>query len=695
MKLHLLPTLLISMITLLMNDATLCGQICDDWKAQSTAYVVTGSTPDDPDFYQWEEKSNPMHGVHLCVLNADVIPVYIQQKNNYINFTSRFGPSTALLYMLQVEVNVNNAGYVTIYSGSAKQDVVWYNSSALFPDIGEYNLKVRVTFFDGTIRYREYQVKVIPASQRLYKDNVGNTLRKWEGNAPGDKNAIVFSEGFDAYNTNGQEMYYQAASDLIACFNENGYDVYLLDNFFGTQSIRNNAAVFASAVDYISSLNDNKLIVAGGVSMGGIISRYALARAEQENKPLPVHTFIAIDSPHQGAVISEPLQNFKKANEGDDEFAKYALSNIAAKQLLNYNAYDPDGTIHDEFYAAMNSLNGDGYPHFTRNIGVSFSTDDPNPNSGTWYKITYHTWPISGTIKSFDLTSAEKTAGSWLPKDLTSMSPIIKQASYWWFQLLVPGITPLYYPTIEFERFTDPAYIPYTSALDMRNGRSMFDVCIVPESTSWHDVLPEDILEDIVNAVIKTTVYIQNENIYGPWAMQGEKVVAGNYVTSLLPKGDVIVQPRGDLTIKATDRVMLQSGFRVSYGGIASILADPDLYFECSGGVKSSEDGLPIGNREDAVMEEKVIVNPRVKGSELKVTLYPNPAQSRFTVHLAERTGSGIQVEVYDMMQRPVKILHFIPGTETSVDISDLSRGTYSVRISDGGRSTMQRLVKM
>ena len=695
MKLQLLPSLLITVIAILMNDAALNGQICDDWKAQSTAYVVTGSTPEDPDFYQWVEKVNPMHGVHLCVLNADIIPVYIQQQNNYLNFTTRFGPSTALLYMLQVETNVNGAGYVTIYSGSAKQDVVWYNSSDLFPDIGNYNLKVRVTFFDGTIRYREYHVKVIPASQKLFKDNVGNTLRKWEGNEPGSNKAIVFSEGFDAYNTNGQEMYYYAASNLIECFNENGYDVYLLDNFFGTQSIRNNAAVFASAVNYISSLHDHELIVAGGVSMGGIISRYALAKEEQNNTPLPVHTFIAIDSPHQGAVVSEPLQNFKKSNEGDDEFASYALSNIAAKQLLNYNAYDPEGTIHDEFYAEMNSLNGDGYPHLTRNVGVSFSTDNSNPNSGTWYKITYHTGPINGTIKTFVLTAAEKVAGSWLPKDLTTMSPIIKQASYWWLQLLVPGITPLYYPTIEFERFTDPAYIPYTSALDIRNGQSMFDYCIEPESTTWHDVLPEDILEEIINAVIKTNVYIQDENFYGQWNIQGEKIVAGNYITVLLPKGDVVVQPRGELSISASERVMLQSGFRVSYGGMASILVDPDLYFECSNEQKSHEAKILFHNELNHLGEQRVIVNPRVQGAGLRANLFPNPAQDQFSIQLPDETGSGLQVEMYDMLQQAVKIIYLPPGANTSIDISNLSSGSYTVRISDGMRSETHRLVKI
>jgi len=693
MKLHLLPLLILLLSTKLIFVGHLKGQICDDWKSQSTAYVITGSTPDDPDFYIWEEKSNVMHGVHLCMLNADVIPVYIEQNINYINFTSRFSPTAAFLFMIKLEVNINDGGYSTVYSGSAKQDIVWYNSSATLSNLGEYDLKVRVTFFDGTIRYRQYEVKVLPQSQKLYKDNAKNTLRKWAGNNPGGHNAIVFSEGFDAYNTNSQEMYYHAASELIECFRDHGYDVFLLDNYFGTQNIKHNSAIFSSAVKYISSIYGNELIVAGGVSMGGIISRYALAKAEAQGNPLPVHTFIAIDSPHQGAVISEPLQNFKKENESDDEFAKYALSNIAARQLLNYNAYDPGGATHNTFFQELNSMNGDGYPHYTRNIGVSFATDDPNPNSGAWYKITYHTGPISGTVKTFDLTAAEKQSGSWLPKDLTSMSPIIQQASYWWLQLLVPGITPLYYPTIEFERFTDPAYIPYYSALDIRNGNSKFDICIEPESTSWHDVLPPDILEEIVNEVIKTDIYYQNEQLYGPWALQGRKVVAGNHITTLIPQGDVIVHPSGQLNIEASDHAILSDGFRVMYGGEASIKANANMYFECE-----ESDKMPLNPgtmvKETSSSEYKIIINEKLL-DELDAVLYPNPAQDHLHIQLLNDPGGAITVEIYDMATRPVLNKYIPPGGECDIDISSLSKGAYVVRISNGVKSKSSRLIKM
>ena len=676
---RLLPFLIITVF--LLPDSS--AQLCEDWKAQSTAYVINGDTPNDPAFYQWEEISNQVQGVHLCVLNAEIIPIYIQQGNNYINFTSRFSPTAALMFMLQLEVNVNNNGFSIIYNGSARQDIIWYGSSATLSKPGEYNLKVRITFFDGSIRLREYHVKVIPSSEKLYKDQVGNTLRKWAGNDPNGLKAIVFSEGFDAYNTNGQEMYYHAASKLVECFNDNGYDVFLLDNRYGTQNIRNNASIFASAVEYISSIYGNELIVAGGVSMGGIISRYALARAEQEGDPLPVHTFIAIDSPHQGAMISEPLQNFKKANEEDDEFAKHALSNEAARQLLIYNAYDPGGGVHDVFFEELNTMNGDGYPHFTKNIGVSFSTDEPNPNSGCWYKITYHTGPLRGTIKTFDLTDAERLPGSWLPKDLTSMSPIIKQASYWWLQLLVPIAQPLYYPTIEFERFTDPAYITYESALDIRDGNSMFDVYIEPEETSWHDVLPDDIIEDIVNEVILTNTYFQHKNVIGRWNLLGQKVVAGNYVTPLLPRGDVRVFPGGSLSIRTSAVAMLRAGFSAVAGSLLKIEVDPNMRFTC-------EDGVKKWKTSD---HEKVIVNKKLVPG-LFFSLYPNPARDQVQIQMGEALNSGIIVEVYNLLQELVQTQYFPPGTDAVLDISHLPGGSYIVRVSDGYTSRSKKLIK-
>ena len=402
--------------------------ISKDWKNQTTAYIIESSTPSNPYNYNWHEVSNIIQGVHINLIPAEKVPIYVQQDNAIINFTTRISKSEALSFMVSVEVNVNNQGYTSIYQGSSKQDVVWDNSTSIFNTLCDYNLKVRYAdAASGTIYYREYDIHVIPASQKLYKDNYCNTIRVWEGNNLGNNIPVVFSEGFDAYDITTQEFYYFAAQDIFECLRNNAHTAYLLDYTFGTQSIRNNAACFDAAVRYVSSINNNQNVIAGGVSMGGLIARYGFAKAEHDDNPLPASKFVSVDGPQQGAVISKSLQDYKKENQEGDAFAEHALNNDAAKQLLNYNTYDTGGSIHNTFYLELNALNGDGYPHLTENIGISFSNNNPNPYSGIWLEVVYEDWYTSGTQvqEDFELEPEEKVAGSYLCEDLTAMSPII------------------------------------------------------------------------------------------------------------------------------------------------------------------------------------------------------------------------------------------------------------------------------
>ena len=65
--------------------------------------------------------------------------------------------------------------------------------------------------------------------------------------------------------------------------------------------MRNNAAIYASAIKYISSINNNQKVVAAGISMGGVIARYALAKAENDGMPLPVSKFVIMRQGGHGA----------------------------------------------------------------------------------------------------------------------------------------------------------------------------------------------------------------------------------------------------------------------------------------------------------------------------------------------------------------------------------------------------------
>ena len=84
--------------------------------------------------------------------------------------------------------------------------------------------------------------------------------------------------------------------------------------------------------------------------------------------------------------------------------------------MLRYNTYDSGGNIHRNFYNHLNSLNGDGYPHTCKNIGVAFAPNIENPNSGVWMIIKR---PFISD-KEFCIESGDpwKEPGSYLSKGL-------------------------------------------------------------------------------------------------------------------------------------------------------------------------------------------------------------------------------------------------------------------------------------
>jgi hypothetical protein len=676
---------------IILSAFDISAQTSLDWKSQTVGFVVEGYTSNNPNDYVWNELLNISQGVHINVLSAQRVPIYIEQGNNYICFNTYTSPDGAFEFMVNINVNINDNGYFNIYNGTSAYAIVWYNSASYFTSFGNYNLKVKITDPFYNLYEREYDIKVIPSSDGLYKDNYGNTLRFWGGNNPGENIPVVFSEGFDAYDMNPQQMYYYAAYELINCMQDNGFDVYLLDNKYGTQDIRNNAAGFSAAVRYISEINNNQLIIAGGVSMGGMIARYAFAKAENDGNPLPAYIFISVDSPQQGAIISQELQDYKKEKTEGDAFAEHALNNDAAKQLLNYSTYDPEGTIHDNFYNELNSLNGDGYPHLTYNIGVSFSTPLPNPNSGTWLKIEWEAWPFQGEEKSFDLSAEEKVAGSYLPIDLTEMAPVVMRNFAWYWNFI---IQPWNYSTVTLTRMSDPAYISYESALDIVNGLSKFDATIEPVQTTYHDALPSEIVNDIVNSLVYTDIYIQNQIILSDKDFYGGNLFAGKNVNNYIPSGEVIIFNEAHVNFFATTEIHLKDGFHAKEGTYFNAIIDENLQINCNNNndkslheIISSTIPSKVGGDKVYFMTDKtkneIYFNQysisNLEESGLKI--FPNPHPGIFSIEWYDENISEYSIEVINMMGKRVYIKQHLLSGITQVDISNQAKGIYFLKL--------------
>ena len=156
--------------------------------------------------------------------------------------------------------------------------------------------------------------------------------------------------------------------------------------------------------------------------MGGVLARYALAEAEDSGDPLDVSHYVSLDSPHQGAAIDGELLSwihdpplFESKVKGMQDM----LKTEAAKQMLVYNPYSSGE--HDAFYQKLRTINGDGYPKKTQNIGVAFSDRWGTPDHGEWLAIEA-AWLAD--IERFHISSGEDIAkaGSILPDEFTDQS---------------------------------------------------------------------------------------------------------------------------------------------------------------------------------------------------------------------------------------------------------------------------------
>jgi hypothetical protein len=126
--------------------------------------------------------------------------------------------------------------------------------------------------------------------------------------------ALIIAEGFpggfpwdylyDVVNQNG----------MLEELRARGFDVILLSFDHGTEPMQHNAGVVEACIHEAWTRSGQPLIV-GGKSMGGLITRYALAAMEHRGEDHHTQLFLTIDTPHTGAYTSLAAQWFVHAFE--------------------------------------------------------------------------------------------------------------------------------------------------------------------------------------------------------------------------------------------------------------------------------------------------------------------------------------------------------------------------------------------
>ena len=384
-----------------------------------------------------------------------------------------------LTLFTRVDVRYDNGSWITLLN------TVGYTTGEFIPPwntLGTHTMDIKYLDLGGISHTINQIVFVIPPRDKVYYDELGNWVSGWTGTTPEIDRPVIIIEGFDPMNLTWPDYYYGKAANWLNRIRNLDADVLIFNFNEGGVDLVANAYIIQGFARYIESITQgSEKIILAGLSMGGPIGRYALAEAEAQGIPLYVSHFLSIDSPQQDAIIPMDFLDYIKDNDGGTFHPE--LNSVAAKQMLRYDPYDPNSpgnnSMHKIFYNVLDKLNGDGYPHNCINIGVSFAPNITNPNLGEWLEVEidllanqhFYLWEDSECL----------TPGSYLPIRAT----------------VSQGSTFFGFIHWNLVRKKSPTYIPYTSALDIVNGESKFDVTLNSSAIHYHDEFPDDLVDPV------------------------------------------------------------------------------------------------------------------------------------------------------------------------------------------------------
>ncbi|MDX2679610.1 lipase family alpha/beta hydrolase [Streptomyces sp. NY05-11A] len=202
-----------------------------------------------------------------------------------------------------------------------------------------------------------------------------------EGNNGRLVRPVIMADGFNLGRSELDKLYQGLESDFpfITELRRRGRDVILLGFEERSASILDNAhAVEAAIMRAAAEQVGGTRLVVGGFSMGGIVTRYALARMEALRMDHRTGLYFSYDSPHRGASIPVGVQAFSYFIPFPNDFAKQ-MDSPAARQML-WRHYDKEtGKIgvakeRTDFLAALDRLGG--WPQIPLRVAVANGRGD-------------------------------------------------------------------------------------------------------------------------------------------------------------------------------------------------------------------------------------------------------------------------------------------------------------------------------
>jgi hypothetical protein len=207
-------------------------------------------------------------------------------------------------------------------------------------------------------------------------------------------------------------------SDFAQALLASGKDIIILGFRDGKSYIQGNAQVAIACIEKaIQERQDARPLIVGGISMGGLVTRYALAQMEHDGKDHQTALYYSIDTPHIGAVIPIGAQFFTyyfADRSSDAKLAADALKSIASQQMaydwlprLDYTGPLSTNAFRRDFREDLRRLGE--FPSRPRKVGVANGTGNGRGNGvkpGTravhwdywpWAWLEIHTTPNQET----------------------------------------------------------------------------------------------------------------------------------------------------------------------------------------------------------------------------------------------------------------------------------------------------------
>ena len=459
---------------------------------------------------------------------------------------------------------------------------------------------------------------------------------------------IIVVEGIDPTNSIFCRDIYASiagANDLFVAeeLQAAGFDIVVLNFQNGAADLVVNSGALISLLLTINSQVQEPIVVMG-LSMGGVIARYALGQMEMANVTHNCRLFISFDSPQNGANIPLGLQNMADfwvnslvpvLNTPFTSLLNSALllQAPAMKQLAF--PYFTTNTAHTTFYNNMNAMNGNtGMPLQCRNVAIACGSGNgtqqatqPGMQLLNWNNtigvasILNNVWAMPGNNVSavFEgLYIGPQVQSLWPPilglganvrMNFENNKPDLDH---------VPGshfngystFTDLFTEGSQILGFNPPNYffnnptnddwevpfIPTTSALglvtpstyifDFQNApngsfTSRFDRLYFGEVNNLEHLQMTPGIRNFILEEVLIGRFFQNRSEKGARVYRSPNfIVAGRNVTNLSAQGDYIVTNAANISHVASTSLRIESGFRVLAGARYLGTVNP---FECGG----------------------------------------------------------------------------------------------------------------